>query len=301
MVQRIGAGRPVAHVAAEMGVSRATAWRWWRRWRAEGAARLEDRPSVANRQPGRTAPCLDARIRVLRALAWRGPVWIGHRLGVPASTVGRVLARHGTAMLRECDPVTDQLDRASHRLANRYEHPYPGSPVHADVNTLGRIPDRGGWRAHGRSEQVRGRGSGYDRAQALGITLCTRPHCPWTNGKAEQFNRTMASEWADSSVRRPPSRPRAHLARGRQRERTPPRHPRPTPHRPRYTTPRVSRPGARPCRFLLTTRASHRRTRSVERRRQRHPHQRAARAFGDSRPERARPLLGRSSARQLAA
>ncbi|MGC5028107.1 helix-turn-helix domain-containing protein [Tsukamurella sp. DT100] len=33
MVERIAAGRPVAHVAAEMGVSRTTAWRWWRRYR----------------------------------------------------------------------------------------------------------------------------------------------------------------------------------------------------------------------------------------------------------------------------
>ncbi|WP_082608418.1 leucine zipper domain-containing protein [Oerskovia sp. Root918] len=28
MVQRITAGSPAAHVAAEMGVSRTTAWRW---------------------------------------------------------------------------------------------------------------------------------------------------------------------------------------------------------------------------------------------------------------------------------
>jgi hypothetical protein len=31
-----------------------------------------------------------------------------------------------------------------------------------DVKKLGRIPDGGGWRAHGRSEKVRGRGIGYD-------------------------------------------------------------------------------------------------------------------------------------------
>jgi transposase-like protein len=38
MVSRIRAGRPVAHVAAEMGVSRTTAWRWWGRFLEFGPA-----------------------------------------------------------------------------------------------------------------------------------------------------------------------------------------------------------------------------------------------------------------------
>lgn len=34
-------------------------------------------------------------------------------------------------------------------------------------------------------------------AAELGITQkFIRPHCPWTNGKAERFNRTLATEWA---------------------------------------------------------------------------------------------------------
>ncbi|WP_179224344.1 helix-turn-helix domain-containing protein [Geodermatophilus pulveris] len=42
LVQRIASGRPPAHVAAEMGVSRACAYKWWGRWRAEGKAGLVD-------------------------------------------------------------------------------------------------------------------------------------------------------------------------------------------------------------------------------------------------------------------
>ncbi|WP_156945111.1 leucine zipper domain-containing protein, partial [Arthrobacter sp. I3] len=38
IVDRVAAGRPVAHIAAELGVSRQTAYRWVRRFRAEGAA-----------------------------------------------------------------------------------------------------------------------------------------------------------------------------------------------------------------------------------------------------------------------
>ncbi len=110
-----------------MGVSRTTAWRWWRRFQDEGRAGLVDRSSVARTHPRRTSPCVETRVRIARMLARRGPVWIGHNLGLPASTVGRVLARHRTALLRECDPLTGALIRATRRSANRYEHPHPGS------------------------------------------------------------------------------------------------------------------------------------------------------------------------------
>jgi hypothetical protein len=33
------------------------------------------------------------------------------------------------------------------------------------VKKLGHVPDGGGWRVHGRSEKVRGRGSGWDYVQ----------------------------------------------------------------------------------------------------------------------------------------
>lgn len=46
--------------------------------------------------------------------------------------------------------------------ANRYERERPGESVSIDVKKLGLIPDGGGWLAHGRSEQVRGRGIGFD-------------------------------------------------------------------------------------------------------------------------------------------
>ncbi|MBF6949230.1 transposase family protein, partial [Acinetobacter baumannii] len=147
--------------------------------------------------------------------------------------------------------------------AVRYERERPGELVHMDVKKIGRIPDGGGWRAHGRSEQVRGRGIGYDYVHSIiddhsrlaysevlpdekgptcaallerglayfaghGITrverlmtdnawayryslraVCAahaitqkfiRPHCPWQNGKAERYNRTLAAEWAYRQV-----------------------------------------------------------------------------------------------------
>ncbi len=47
MVQRIGSGRAVAHVAAERGISRTTAWRCWCRFREHGTAGLVGGASTA--------------------------------------------------------------------------------------------------------------------------------------------------------------------------------------------------------------------------------------------------------------
>ena len=261
LVQRILSGRAVAHVASEMGVSRTCAWRWWRRFQNEGRAGLEDRSSIARSHPNRTPGCAETRIRIMRALTKRGPMFIGWKLDLPASTVGKVLRRHHTPLLRETDPVTGLRIRASRSTGARYEHQAPGDLIHVDVKKLGRIPDGGGWRVNGREHRPRrSRGLGYDyvhtviddhsriayaeihsdekgvtaagvleRAVAfyagLGITVrrvisdnafayrhsavfkdaCARhgieqrfikPHCPWTNGKVERLNRTLATEWA---------------------------------------------------------------------------------------------------------
>jgi len=44
----------------------------------------------------------------------------------------------------------------------RYQREHPGELVHLDVKKLGRIPDGGGHRVHGRADGARGRGIGYD-------------------------------------------------------------------------------------------------------------------------------------------
>ena len=45
-------------------------------------------------------------MRILRYLTRRGPVFIAVKLGMRASTVGRVLHRQQAPLLRELDPVT---------------------------------------------------------------------------------------------------------------------------------------------------------------------------------------------------
>jgi transposase InsO family protein len=142
MVLRIESGRPVAHVAAEMGISRPTAYKWWRRWQAEGMSGLIDRPSRAHRCPHRTAAAIEDAILELRRELKLGPVRIGDRLGVPPSTVHRVLCRHGLNRLA-------WMDRPTGRVIRRIVTTHPGELVHLDVKKLGRVPEGGGWRVRG--------------------------------------------------------------------------------------------------------------------------------------------------------
>ena len=94
---------------------------------------------------------VEQRIVELRTRERRGPDWIGAELGVPARTVSRVLARHQVAAAGALDPITGQVIRATKVTAVPYERDRPGELVHMDVKKLGKIPDGGGWRAHGRA------------------------------------------------------------------------------------------------------------------------------------------------------
>ncbi len=147
LCERIERGRPVAHVAAEMGISRQTAYRWWRRYLEQGAGGLVDRPSRPRRTPTRTNRRVERKICNLRQRTKFGPARIGFRLGVPPSTVYAVLRRHGLHRLA-------WLDRPTGEPIRRYERAAPGDLVHMDVKKLGKLPDGGGWRAHGRGSEA---------------------------------------------------------------------------------------------------------------------------------------------------
>jgi Homeodomain-like domain len=103
LCQRIAAGRPVAHVAAEMGISRTCAYRWWGRYRQVGLAGLVDRPSCAHHHPRRTSAQLEAAVVALRQSGKLGPARIAPLVGLPASTVYRVLCRHRLGRLQLLD------------------------------------------------------------------------------------------------------------------------------------------------------------------------------------------------------
>ncbi|PRX00658.1 UNVERIFIED_ORG: transposase, partial [Actinomadura viridilutea] len=137
-------GWSLRRAAERFQVSATTAKRWADRYRQQGAAGMSDRPSRPHTSPRRTPQRIERRIVRTRVRHRLGPARIAARLGLPPSTVHRVLQRYG------CPPLA-HLDRATGRPVRRYEHPAPGDLVHVDVKKLGNIPDGGGHRVHGRA------------------------------------------------------------------------------------------------------------------------------------------------------
>jgi transposase InsO family protein len=207
---------------------------------------------------------VERRVEAARRLLRAGRDEVAAVTAVPARTVSRILARRGLPPLADCDPITGLPIRAGRATALRYERAAPGDLLHIDVKKVGRIPDGGGWRVHGRAACVDHRHKkqplGFDyvhvavddhsraayaeilpderggtcagfllRAAAwfaqhgvavrevmtdnamnyaisrdfsAAVTAIAakhrriKPHCPWQNGNAERFNRTLATEWA---------------------------------------------------------------------------------------------------------
>ncbi|HWJ63491.1 MAG TPA: IS481 family transposase [Acidimicrobiales bacterium] len=172
LVQRVRAeGMPIAHVAKAMGVSRQCASRWVGRFDAEGEAGLADRSSRPHSMPARTADEVEARVIAARSEHRWGPDRLGPELGIPARTVTRILRRHQVPLLRDLDPLTGERIRSSKATAVRYERDRPGELAHMDVKKIGKIPDGGGWRAHGRAagsaSRDRNTKVGYDYVHSL--------------------------------------------------------------------------------------------------------------------------------------
>jgi transposase len=152
LVERVRVeGQAVAHVAKAMGISRQCAHRWLTRFDAEGDAGLADRSSRPHTTPTRTSLAVEQAVLAARVEHRRGQDWLGPELGVPPRTVSRILRRYDVPRLCTLDPMTGEVIRSSKTTAVRYERQRPGELVHMDVKKIGRIPDGGGWRAHGRA------------------------------------------------------------------------------------------------------------------------------------------------------
>lgn len=265
-VQRYATGHKVKDIAAQLGISRTTVYKWIARFATEGPVGLMDRSSRPVSSPRRLPLAEELRILQARIDLHVGPIQLSDALSLPASTIGAVLRRWQVPHLADLDRLSGELIR-SRATDTRYEHARPGDLLHVDVKKLGRIPDGGGWRldgpdtvthAHSKSGKI-----GFDyihvavddhsrvtyaevlpdetvgtcaaflhraaqwfhdthnvtirrvltdnamsyrrgrdwRAVCSALEIKRRfiqPGRPWTNGKAERFNRTLLTEWAYS-------------------------------------------------------------------------------------------------------
>ena len=99
IIERVASGRSAAVVAEELGVSRVTVYKWWRRYQFEGEAGLLDRPCHPLRRPRQLSPQSESAILELRRNEKLGPHRLAARLGHPRSTCYKVLRRHGMQRL----------------------------------------------------------------------------------------------------------------------------------------------------------------------------------------------------------
>jgi transposase InsO family protein len=125
---REGGMRPEV-AAATSGVHRASVYRLLARFDAGGWAALRDRRPVPRRQPRRLGADVEAEILALRERTQLGPLRLGAILGRPASSVGKVLRRHGRS----------RLPRPPRPPLLRYERARPGELLHVDTKRLGRF------------------------------------------------------------------------------------------------------------------------------------------------------------------
>lgn len=136
-------GWPAATAAEMLGVSRATAYKWLRRYRAEGEAGLEDRSARPHRRPRALPEREVRRILIARRRLRVGPHRLGPLLGHSRSTVYGVLRRNGLSRLAHADRLTG--------VPVRYVRERPGELIHVDVKRLGRVPPGGGHRMLGQT------------------------------------------------------------------------------------------------------------------------------------------------------
>ena len=199
---RIDAGRPIAHVASEAGVSRKTLGKWYSRWQADGPDGLVDHTSRPGYSPTAISEDLvDAILELRKAEKWGAARIAAHmqQAGVEISptTVHRTLERHGMSRVRDMDPGTGkQL-----RIVQHYEHDAPGDMVHVDIKKVGRIPTGGGWWAHGQgSEQHKaskrkGQGTGKIGNVYLHSAVDDHSRLAYTEVLEDEKGETAAAFW----------------------------------------------------------------------------------------------------------
>ena len=142
--------QPVATVAAALGVSVRTAYKWLARFRTEGSSGLRDRSSRPKCSPRTLHPLRVARVLALRRR--RLPAFqIARAAKLSKASVSRLLRRHAEklAALQPPPPIC------------RYEREHPGELIHFDIKQLARIV-RTGHRVTGNRQHDHSPGAGWE-------------------------------------------------------------------------------------------------------------------------------------------
>ena len=150
LVQRVLSGRPVSHVAKELGVSRQCAHRGCpvsarKGWRVcvTGSSRPRSMPRHDRCRRRRHGCSSCAQVERL------GRDELARRIGVSPSTASRIIARAGPARTARTRPGHRHPDPSLPTHPAPLRARAPGDLIHIDVKKLGRIPDGGGWRLDG--------------------------------------------------------------------------------------------------------------------------------------------------------
>jgi transposase InsO family protein len=179
--------RQVSQTCRHFGISRPTFYKWKKRYEAQEAAGLCDRPRSPHRSPRATPPDVVRKILYLRQTYHFGPGRIAdylkrfHQIAVARSTVHRVLGTHGMNRL-----PANQKHQPHAKRWQRYEKPQPGHRLQMDVKFLDRIP-----------------GTRKRFFQFTAIDDCTRVRVLKV---FDACNQTTAIQFADEVIKRLPFR-----------------------------------------------------------------------------------------------
>ena len=152
LVRAIESGQTPEAAARAAGVCPRTARKWWRRFKAEGLAGLQDRSSRPHRLNRPTPEPIVAQIEALRRQRWTGGQ-IAAEAGVSPATVSRMLKRLGLNRIAALEPAEP---------VRRYEREKPGELIHIDIKKLGRFEQIGHRITGDRTGQSNGRGVGWE-------------------------------------------------------------------------------------------------------------------------------------------
>ena len=131
----------ISRTCRHFGISRPSFYKWLSRYRAHGEPGLCDQSKRPRSCPHATSPEVVSKILYMRQHYHFGPAKLAayleryHEIRIAASSVHRILERHGMSRL----PSSQKHRR--HKLRwKRYEKQQPGQRLQVDVKFLERIP-----------------------------------------------------------------------------------------------------------------------------------------------------------------